>query len=428
MKQKNGIKLLYKMAVLLFAFIVIAMAVSICVVILNTDKYIETSVERSFSHKRERIIKNLKEGIQPSLSKEDKLEKLNKNHHYIPKADVDTIIQEEGKSHAHLYRYHEEIIELGDEVYLLTLKRAIDDFVDLKSDIIKTLTLIFATLSVLIIIFSTILSRFLFQPFNSILHQMQKFKVGESFLYQDVKTSTSEFQVMQRILKKMAKQTENDYLKLKEYTENMAHELQTPLAIIRNKVENLIGDEKVMASQTDSIKVIYDETNQLSKLGSTLRLLTKIENNEFVKRINIFSKQTIEIHIEKLRELAGLKSVSIHSNLNEQHTFYIDPFLLEIILKNLIRNAIIYAAPNSVIQVKTAPNKFSISNRSEANKKLSDNLFQRFSKGKSNQSSLGLGLAIVKKICELNNLTINYQFHNSLHTLLIVQRNEIQRH
>ena len=426
MKQKNGIKLLHKMAFLLFAFIVIAMAASICVVILNTDKYIETSVERSFAHKRARIIKSLKEGIQPSLSKEDKLEKLNKNHHYIPKADVDTIIQEEGKSHAHLYRHHEETIVLGDEVYLLTLKRAIDDFVGLKSDIIKTLTLIFTTLSVLIIIFSSILSRFLFQPFNFILHQMQKFKVGKSFLYQDVKTSTSEFQVMQRILKKMANQTENDYLKLKEYTENMAHELQTPLAIIRSKVENLIGDEKVMASQADSVKVIYDETNQLSKLGSTLKLLTKIENNEFVNRINIFSKQTIEIHIEKLRELAGLKSVSIHSNLNEQHTFYIDPFLLEIILKNLMRNAIIYAAHNSVIQVKTSPNKFSISNRSEVNKKLSDNLFQRFSKGKSNQSSLGLGLAIVKKICELNNLTVGYQFHNSLHTFHIVRRKEIQ--
>ncbi|NIR50453.1 HAMP domain-containing histidine kinase, partial [candidate division KSB1 bacterium] len=85
-----------------------------------------------------------------------------------------------------------------------------------------------------------------------------------------------------------------------------------------------------------SIKTIYEETNHLSRLGNTLNLITKIENGEFDDIRQITTKPVIEKHAEAISELARLKSLSIECDLAEYHYLMIDPYLLDIVLKNLL--------------------------------------------------------------------------------------------
>ena len=94
---------------------------------------------------------------------------------------------------------------------------------------------------------------------------MKTYKVGSYGKVKKVNTSTLEFNKMQDLFHDMIYRIEDDYKRLKEYTEHMAHEIQTPLTIIRNKTENLISDNSVMDKQSENVKIIYEETNHLSK-------------------------------------------------------------------------------------------------------------------------------------------------------------------
>ncbi|MFA8437067.1 MAG: sensor histidine kinase [Marinifilaceae bacterium] len=419
MRKRRTSKLLSKISLLFLLFIVVAFVISATILIFNANKYIDKSVERSFNKKEQQIIEKLEAGEAISFFKEARIIKLETVKKDFLQTDIDTVMQAEESNEMFLFRLRRKVITVNHTNYLLILKKNIDDFTNLKTDVISTLVPVFIILSIVIVIFNTFLSRYLFQPFNYILKQMECFRVGENFSFRKIKTSTREFTTLQELYLEMINQAEEDYRRIKEYTENMSHEFQTPLSIIRNKTENLIADEYVMNTNAKSVKAIYDEVNHLSKLSNTLKLLTKIENNEFVKREQIKSKMVIEDHVEKLRELAGLKSVPIELDLNEDHIFEIDPFLLEIVLKNLIRNAILYAKAKTTIQIKTSSDNFYISNTSELSETLPENIFERFAKGKSNPSSLGLGLAIVKKICELNALNIEHNFQESTHSFSI---------
>lgn len=252
---------------------------------------------------------------------------------------------------------------------------------------------------------------------------MNEYKVGKPIGNLLVRTTTKEFVRMQQLFKKMVLRTDNDYRKLKEYTENMAHEIQTPLAIIRNKAEILIADESVMDKHTGTVKAIYDEANHLSNLGNALNLLTKIENGEYNNIIQVHTHDIIERHIELVKEIIELKSLKVELQLSEEHSLLLDPFLFEILLKNLVRNAIRYGTNQGPIKIVTTADRFAISNYGEPLNISPDKIFERFYTGNTSSSSLGLGLSLVKKICDLNQLSIEYNYKNSQHIFEIFKTN-----
>ena len=70
-----------------------------------------------------------------------------------------------------------------------------------------------------------------------------------------------------------------DYQSLKEFTENASHELQTPIAIIQGKLDNLLDEMNLTSEQVSTIISMQNTVNRLSKLTSSLSLLTKIDNH-----------------------------------------------------------------------------------------------------------------------------------------------------
>jgi signal transduction histidine kinase len=229
---------------------------------------------------------------------------------------------------------------------------------------------------------------------------------------------------MQQLFHEMVDRIEHDYRNLKEYTENMAHEIQTPLTIIRNKTENLIADEALMGQHASTIKIIYDETNHISKLGNTLNLFTKIENQEFSNQEQIHTRAVIEKHLDSISEEARLKSLKVEKDLSEQHNLFIDPLLLDIVLKNLLRNALRYGSQEGPIKIKTTAGSFSISNYGSPLEEEHERLFERFYRANGKQTSQGLGLSLVKKICDLNNLIISYKYENNQHLFSVATNDQ----
>lgn len=421
MKILKSQKLLSKTTVIYLIFTFLAFYGSALFLTGQAEDFISGELEHRFRRMERHIVKRLLRG--------DSLKKLPFSARVQPVKNItdskmtvqysDTMIYNDEAEALQRYRRKTTYVEVDNKTYKLTMVKNFGDFYQLKNEIFGALIPAFILLALVIVLFNYFLSGFLFKPFNRILRQIASYEVAKGPSIKTVKTSTREFQRMQHLFRSMIDRIEHDYRHLKEYTENMAHEIQTPLTIIRNKAENLLADERVMQRRAGDVKAIYDETNHLSRLGNTLNLLTKIENSEFSDTQKIKTKAVIEKHLEAIRESAELKSLVIKADLSDDHILDIDPFLLDIMLKNLLRNAIRYGSAEGPVTIETTDKKLCIRNYGAPLDAAEANIFKRFYRHNGSRSSLGLGLALVSKICEINQLKIDYSYQSGQHCFCI---------
>ena len=116
--------------------------------------------------------------------------------------------------------------------------------------------------------------------------------------------------------------------------------------------------------------------------------------------------------------MTEMKELVVEKDLDPEHTLTIDPGLFDILLRNLLKNAVRYAPNGSTIRIETAKGEMRFINMGEATDFQREKIFDRFRKGRG-QKSLGLGLSIVKKICEASDLDIEYDYHEGYHSFII---------
>lgn len=420
MKLFKSFRLLTKTTLFYLVLVFITFFVSARYLIHKSNQYIDQETEHIFSFRERHLTRYLQETDSIKNFRGTKISLLTDAADTInyPRYK-DTLIFIDDLAENQLHREKLCVIEANNKYFLVGMVVNINDFTKLQRDIAHRILPSFIILALTIILFSTLMSGYLFNPFHRILSQMNKYKVGKGVHVKEIKSSTQEFSKLQHLFKGMVKRIETDYSNLKEYTENMAHEIQTPLAIIRSKAERLIADEAVMNEHKESVKAIYNETNHLSKLGTTLNLLTKIENGEYTNTINLNSHDTIVKHVDSIKELVELKSLKIETKLNSEHELLIDPFLFDIILKNLLRNAVRYASNEGPIKIETTSDLLSISNYGKELEADGHKIFERFYSSDNSNQSLGLGLSLVKRICDLNQLQIKYVYTDNQHVFQI---------
>lgn len=429
MKSRHQFKLLSKATVIYLIFTFITFLVSAIVLSGLIDQFIRTDVEHFFVRVEREWKEHNRRGRQfPRNNRTgppiDVVLITHPDKYNLDKYPVytDTLMYNPFAGEDVVFRKKTTIVRWGGDVFKLSMTFPIADFLQLKHRVFAALIPAFIILAVIIVLFNFVASGYLFRPFNRILEAMRTYQVGQKKKLEPVNTSTQEFTRMQNLFHNMTRRIESDYQHLKEYTENMAHEMQTPLTIIHNKTENLIANRQVMEKNGTDVKVIWDEVNHLSKLGNTLNLITKIENREFSETEQIRTEPVIEQHLEALKELADFKFLEIQVDLSEQHTLQINPYLLEILLKNLLRNAIRYASSDGPITVNTTSDELVISNYGEPLDYPPEKLFERFHRTSQDVHSMGLGLALAKKICEMNSLEIIYLYEDGQHIFSVIHQ------
>ncbi|HCY01461.1 MAG TPA: hypothetical protein DG754_15090 [Bacteroidales bacterium] len=414
-------RLLTKTTFIYLLFILVAFFATAIFIIRSTNNFFDEDSEVYFNRRERRLVKYIEEDHK-DLSKVHDLVRVDGNtsivaEHYPQFKDTTMVASQ--MDDPMLFRSKTILVETSKGRFVYTMHKNINDFDKFRHGILRTIINTFIVLALMLTLFSLFLSGFLFRPFHQLLALMSRYKIGDNLKLPSVKTSTSEFIKMQVLVQNMICRIEGDYKKLKEYTENMAHEMQTPLAIIRSKTEVFISDEELMGRYASTVKVIYDEATHLSNLGSTLNLLTKIENGEYnrVEVLKTFS--IITRHIETVKEMFGLKKLRLEVDLDETHTLSLDPVLFDVMFKNLLKNVLRYTPANHPVRISTSNGNLTISNYGEPLSFDSSKIFNRFIRSRNEKSSLGLGLALVKQICDLNHLKITYTFANHHHSFTI---------
>ena len=284
------------------------------------------------------------------------------------------------------------------------------------------------TLSVGIIIFIMILTvyfvnsfvmRKVWLPFYHNLETLKNFSVENNRPIQLHESDIDEFQELNNSLSKLTSKINSDFNNLKEFTENASHEMQTPLAIMQSKSELLLQSENLNKGQVSQIRVIYQSVQRLSKLNKTLLLLSKIENRQFRDVEQIQVNQVIEKHLEIFEDFIESKNLKVEMKSTLEVELEANPLLFDMIISNLISNAIKHNIEGGHIEILTTNLFVSVSNSGIPPKIDSDALFERFKKESTASNSFGLGLAIVKKICDNNKWKITHSYVEDQHNISI---------
>ena len=173
--------------------------------------------------------------------------------------------------------------------------------------------------------------------------------------------------------------------------------------------------------QLDLVQSAQQNINKLSKLGNALLLLTRIENKEFGNgRKPVDFSCITRSCLENFVELASLKSLALDSYIEPGVPVTIDPTLADILVANLVKNAIRHNISGGWVEVKLDAKRLLVRNTGPAPQVPSEQLFERFHKSRHGDGSLGLGLAIVRKIAEANDFEVSHRFSEGVHEVAVV--------
>lgn len=269
-----------------------------------------------------------------------------------------------------------------------------------------------------LIIFQRKLSGKLWQPFYDSLSQIKQFDWTKEKKIALSPNDITEFNELNEVLKKMTDKMQHDYRSLKEFTENASHEIQTPLALINARVEQFIQSDDLTENQTYWIREIYQSSLRMSRLHQGLLLLAKIENHQFSEVEEVDISELIQDKLTDFEDIIRHRQLTVVLNLDKHFYKKISPALADILLTNLLNNAIKHNFTGGLIELESGADYFQISNTGHELKTDPDRLFERFKKESTpGTESLGLGLAIVKQICENHTLSFNYTYTHGVHRL-----------
>lgn len=309
--------------------------------------------------------------------------------------------------------------ELNKKYYELKVANSMVEEDDLIKEILYDIIWLYISLIISIVFINNLVLKKIWRPFYDFLNQLKEYRLGKSPMLPEVKTKTKEFTDLQNAVNTLLLHTIETYEQQKQFIGNASHELQTPLAIVTNKLELLIEDGNLQNKQAENIAEIMSIIERLVRLNKSLLLLTKIENKQFLDNQQILLNDIVQKNVSDLEEIATFKKVKIRVNENAKLSIQMDSSLANVIISNVLKNAIFNNVPDGDIFVEIAENIVKISNTSNS-EKLDENLiFNRFYKPNNNSKGTGLGLAIVKAISDLYGFQVSYAYNNNVHTFEI---------
>jgi signal transduction histidine kinase len=346
------------------------------------------------------------------------IKKVRANLPDIPFHSYDTIAMHHQLQRLERHLKAKASYHINGEHYVISAYDVVVEPDDIVDAITKSGSRIIGLLLLFVTISSMLISRRILLPFQKTLRAIQNFNLRTQNGLVLPHTNTHEFKQLNTFLSAMTKKAREDYRSLKEFSENASHEMQTPLSIIRGKLELLAeADDKV--EQVRLIAAAHDAVEKLSRTGQSLTLLTKLSNQEFEMREPINLSKLVIDTLGFFEDRIEMKKIQLSTNIAKDVHLKLNPVLADILLSNLISNAIRHNLENGSIRISLTNPHLLIENTGYVPDGPTNQMFLRFKKGNRSSDSVGLGLSIVKQICDISDARVTYQFHEPWHSLAV---------
>ncbi len=305
-------------------------------------------------------------------------------------------------------------VRCNDHWYTATVTKSLEG----TESIIRSVVLITLFTIILVLASSFVLNRNIFKslwkPFYQSLNAMKDYRIGERKPLQLQDNNIDEFRFLNQTLEQSTGKASRDYEALKEFTENASHELQTPLAIIRSKLELLMQGPGLTEQHSHAVNGATEAISKLARLNHALLILARIGNNQFFHRQAIHMHTILSGKMDQFSELWEEKRITVSSALSPV-TVDLNEELVEMLLNNLLSNAIRHNVHGGRIRIMLNREQLSIANTGDGTALSPDGIFSRFYNPAGHPESNGLGLAVVKEICDSSGILISYSFVDGMH-------------
>lgn len=330
----------------------------------------------------------------------------------------DTLLYSEATGDFQPYRQLYFVVEYKQQQHLITLNQPTIVLDDLLYIIVGLLILIFVLFGIFIYLIDFYLKKKAWSPFYNTMNKLQDYDlgIGEELNLDD--SGIKEFDDLNKVLNKMVRKINADYENMKNFSEDISHEMQTPLAIVQSKLEILKQRTLDDKDSSLSLNAISKAVLRLSKLNKSLLLLTKIRNDQFQEVAEVNISSIVNNYIEGLVELIEAKKITLTLNISDCILF-MDVHLAEFLISNLISNSIRHNINGGYIKISLNAQRLTFENTSEIIEVESANLFERLVSNRKGDST-GLGMSIIKSICDKNDFKIEYSYPDKNVFLIIL--------
>lgn len=348
--------------------------------------------------------------------------KLTPSKSFMPKSNrVYTVTKENEYTEGYdidRFRGLSAYIPINGKPYHLTIETNVEEANETMLAIAVVTFLFFFILVVGFIFLNRRIAKGVWQPFRNTLEKLKAFDLssGKSLLLE--KTNIEEFAELNQTLQKLIDRNISAYNQQKTFIENASHELQTPLAVLKSKMDLLLQNKDLSSGQSKILNAIQLPLARVSRINKNLLLLAKIENSQFAETENLNLSTVLDESTELLVDYIEDKKLCLDHQVTQAFFISCNKFLLETLLNNLLINAIRHTPKNGSVNLEFADRTLFFKNTgTEPLQK--QKLFERFAVSASGTTNSGLGLAIVKEICHRYQWQVDYTFSDNLHSFSV---------
>ena len=289
-----------------------------------------------------------------------------------------------------------------DQEYIVLTKDITKDII-FEQKLYKAIIFINLISLVVIIFYAFFLSKMLIRPikyFSSNIAKMNEKKLAKL----DLKKIPQEFKPLGNSINQLISKIENFIYYKKDLFIGAAHELKTPLAVMKTKSQvTLIKKDKSVESLTQAIEQNVKSINNLNAIVESILDFGRAEGAQFEEAQDIDIIKYISNMIDEFEIVAIKEEKYIIKKLKPKSLIIkIQPILLRHILQNLIQNAIKFSPKSSKIVVSSflCEDNFIIRVKDNGTGLPKDfDIFAPFKRGK-NSSGTGLGLFLAKSAAD----------------------------
>ena len=304
--------------------------------------------------------------------------------------------------------------------YELTVMTPTIEKEDLQEAILSWCVWLYLLLLLSILLVTVWLLYRMMRPLYALLRWLDAYRVGGENPALETTTSVVEFRRLNEAVGRFVDRAEASFERQKQFIGNASHEMQTPLAVCRNRLEMLVDDARTLTpEQLAEIASVQRTLGRLVRLNRTLLLLTKIDNGQFPESSEVDVGAQVRTTAEELGDIYAYRGVTLR--LAEETTLIVrmNPSLAESLVANLLKNAFVHGDANGTVDVRVAGRSLEVTNDGAAGPLDGARIFDRFYRATEKEGSSGLGLALVEAVCRLYGLRVSYDYVAGRHRFTV---------
>ena len=315
------------------------------------------------------------------------------------------------------------IFRTEDERYMeLVVYTPTIEKLDLLRAILGWIIFLYVLLLLIILSINIWVFRKNMKPLYVLLKWLDSSQLGKKNEPLENTTKITEFRKLNAATMAFAERGEKLFEQQKTFIGNASHEMQTPLAICRNRLEMLMEDETLTEHQLNELIKTHQTLENLTRMNRSLLLLCKIENGQFADTCSVCLNDILAHYLDDYKEVYAYRNITVTVTTDSLFCVEMNDSFVSVLVTNLLKNSFVHNIDGGFIYIKITADTFEISNTGE--KPLDrERIFERFYQGQKKEGSTGLGLALVDSICKANHLKIDYTYVENRHIFTISKQN-----